>query len=193
MSLGTWNIDVTVGKYPQKVASAITKLQETIIGVQYEPIAYLGSQEVNGTNHAVLAEQIVVTERDSKNAVVLIFNEKPGDTEATLIGIDRIVEGSDVFGGVNIDINTEISDDLMRIWAKAFEGYVGARVTPFAFIGKQVVHGTNYIFAAKFSPAVQEPEDRVMLVIINDGEMNVRFVDMLETKYDASLGYAFTW
>lgn len=54
--IGNWDINVVVGKLPQKVATAFANLGETIIGATYTPIAYIGSQIVNGTNHAVLAE-----------------------------------------------------------------------------------------------------------------------------------------
>ena len=65
--IGSWNVDVTVGKLPQKVATAVGKLNESIVGTEYTPIAYLGSQVVNGINHAVLAEQVIVTGKIRRN------------------------------------------------------------------------------------------------------------------------------
>ena len=64
--LGGWNIGVVTGGMPQKVATAFGKLAEQLIGCEYTPIAYLGSQQVNGINHAVLAEQTVITGKDTK-------------------------------------------------------------------------------------------------------------------------------
>lgn len=74
--LGSWDVKVVVGSLPEKVATAVGELGEKLIGAEYTPIAYLGSQLVNGTNHAVLAEQVLTTGRDTKNIVVLTFNEK---------------------------------------------------------------------------------------------------------------------
>ena len=70
---GSWNVNVVTNGMPQKVATAIGALSEKLIGAEYEPIAYLGSQVVNGTNHAVLAKQILTTGRDTTNIVVIVF------------------------------------------------------------------------------------------------------------------------
>ena len=193
MGLGTWEVNISTDKYPQKVATALGNLAEKVLGVEYEPIAYLGSQTVNGTNHAILAEQDVLTGRDTKNIVVLIFNEKAGDTEATLIGIDRVVEGGYSFGGVAIDINTDIPLDTQEVWDEAFEGFVGSDVKPFAFIGTQMVKGTDFIFAAERTSVTKNPEKNAVLVTINPLTKSVRMVDMLATKHERMLGYAFTW
>lgn len=52
--VGEWKVEVNVGGMPQKVATAMGEIN--MLGAEYEPIAYLGSQVVNGVNHAVLAE-----------------------------------------------------------------------------------------------------------------------------------------
>lgn len=193
MGLGTWEINISTDKYPQKVATAFTDLAETVLGVEYEPIAYLGSQTVNGTNHAVLAEQDVLTGRDTKNIVVLVFNEKAGDTKATLIGIDRVIEGGYSFGGVAIDVDTDIPSDAQEVWDEAFEGFVGSDVKPFAFIGTQMTKGTDFIFAAERTSITKNPEKNAVIVTINPLTKSVRMVDMLATKHERMLGYAFTW
>ena len=55
--LGSWEVNVVTGGMPQKVATAFGELAGSLVGAEYTPIAYLGSQQVNGVNHAVLAEQ----------------------------------------------------------------------------------------------------------------------------------------
>ena len=42
----------------QKIASAVGELGE-LVGASYEAVAYMGTQPVNGVNHAVLAQQTV--------------------------------------------------------------------------------------------------------------------------------------
>ena len=194
MSFGSWNIDVHVGSnMPQKIASAMTDLENTLVGAEYKPIAYLGSQVANGTNHAVLAEQTVITGRDTHNVVVMIFNEKPNDVKATLVSIERIVEGGLPMGGTNVDVHTEIPADAKELWDDAFMGFVGAKVEPFALLGTQIVNGVNYIFAAKSTGVTLEPTAKVEIVTINSTTRRVTFVDALENRHQASLGYAFTW
>lgn len=190
--VGAWDINVSVGKMPEKVATACGKLNE-LVGAEYTPIAYLGSQVVNGTNHAVLAEQLVITGKDTKNVVVLIFNEKANEMEATLVNIERVVESGGELGGVSVDVKTEIPEEAQAVFDEAFNDRVGVKVEPFALLGTQVTKGTDYIFAAEVTPVVQEPEKKVAIIVVNGLEKTVVFADLLKGKVETMLGYAFTW
>lgn len=190
---GSWNVNVVTGGMPQKVATAFSALAEQLIGAEYEPIAYLGSQVVNGTNHAVLAKQVLTTGRDTTNIVVIIFNEKPNAMEDTLVSIDRIVEGGAPLGGIHIDPQIEIPADAKAAWNEAFGAWVGAKIEPIALLGTQVVKGTNFIFAATVTPVVPDAAAKASIVTVNPMTGTVAFADMLTTKHETSLGYAFTW
>lgn len=187
--LGAWNINVSVGSVPQKVATAIGAMAETLIGAEYTPIAYLGSQVVNGTNHAVLMEQLLTTGRDTKNIVVVIFNEKPNSLEVpSIVSIDRVVEGGTGLGGTVIDVKTDIPAEAKAVFAAAFKDFVGSKVDPFALLATQVVKGVNYVFAAEVTPVVADPEKKAELVVVNGLDKSVAFVPLLEDKMVASLG-----
>lgn len=188
----SWDIAVNTNGMPQKVATAFAKLNE-MVGAEYEPIAYLGSQVVNGTNHAVLAEQILITGRDTKNIVLIIFNEKPGEMELTLVAIERVMNGGTPLGGTIVDYQTEIPAEAKEAWAEAFEGFVGANVVPFVYLGTQVTKGVNYIFAATVTSVTETPKTGVAIVIVNAYERDVKFVNLLTDHQMATLGYAFTW
>lgn len=191
MNTGSWDIAVQIGKLPQKVATAFDSLN--IVGAEYELIAYIGNQVVNGTNHAVLAKQTILNGKDTENIVVMIFNEKPNDMNAVLVSIERILENGGSFGGVHVDVATELDDEVMDIWNDAFEGFVGSTVTPYALLGTQVTTGTEYIFAATLVTTALEPEEHAMIVTINPMAKKVKMGDMLTSKHETSLGYAFTW
>lgn len=193
MNTGSWEIKINFNGMPQKVATAFSKLTETMVGAEYEPIAYLGSQVVNGVNHAVLAKQIIVTGRDTENIVVLIFNEKPNSMEATLVSIERVVEGGLPMGGVSLDVQTELTTGVRSVWDKAMEGYVGAQIEPVVFLGTQVVNGINYIFVATCKAVAPEAVTEMRLVTINTLEHQVYFSDLLSNKQSNALKYAFTW
>ena len=49
---------------------------------------------------------IIINGKDTKNIVLVIFNEKPNTLEATLVSIERVVEGSNAMGGINVDAKT---------------------------------------------------------------------------------------
>lgn len=190
---GTWNVNVSTSGMPQTVASAIAGLGETLLGCTYTPIAYLGSQMVNGVNHAVLAEQAITTGQDTKNIVVLVFNEKPGDMKATLVSIDRVVASGAPLGGIHLAPTTEIPEDKMDEWKEAFNGFVGSYIEPFAYLGSQMVKGSNEIFAAVLTPVAPKATSKVVIVTLNTVIGSFALADVLSTRQENSLGYAFTW
>ena len=75
--LGGWNLDEVKGcNLPQKVATDFTAVTGELVGADYEPIAYLGSQQVNGTNYRILALQRMVTPNAEKRIVKMIIHEE---------------------------------------------------------------------------------------------------------------------
>ena len=77
MILGGWNLDEVKGcNLPQKVATDFTAVTGELVGADYEPIAYLGSQQVNGTNYRILALQRMVTPNVEKRIVKMIIHEE---------------------------------------------------------------------------------------------------------------------
>ena len=185
--VGKWEINVTVGKLPERIATGLSGL--SIIGAEYEPIAYLGSQVVNGTNHAVLAEQVLTTGRDVRNIVLMIFNER--DDAVTLSNIERVIESGGELGGFNVDVKTEIPKEAMEAFDKAVDGLIGFKMNPFALLGTQAA---GYAFAAEMIPATENPEKSAVLVEIDTLTKKVHITDIIEGRGRADgLGYAFTW
>jgi len=163
--LGAWNVGVVVNSMPEKVATAFAEITGTLKGAQYTPIAYLGSRVVNGTNHAILCEQVLTTGRDDKNVVMMIINEK--SEGFTLVSIDRVVEGTTGDGAVTVDVKTDIPTDAMVVFDEALVGFVGASVQPFALLGTQIVKGVDYIFACEVTLTTAVPVKKVSLVTVN--------------------------
>lgn len=190
--LGSWKINISVDGAPQKVATAISELNE-LVGAEYEFIAYLGSQVVNGTNHAVLCKQTLVIGKDVQNIVLVIFHEtKEG---VTVQSIERVVESGGELGGIAIDVKiNDMPEEAVNALNIVLSGFVGSKVTPVAFLGSQVTKGTNYIFLAEVAPVVPEPESQVAIIVANPMTNEITFINFLESKQDvATLGYAFTW
>ena len=78
MILDGWNLDEVKGcNLPQNVQSAFTGVTSELVGADYEPIAYLGSQQVNGTNYRILALMRAVAPNAEKKLVKMIINEAP--------------------------------------------------------------------------------------------------------------------
>jgi hypothetical protein len=187
--LGAWDININLNGMPQKVATAFESLSN-MVGASYKFIAYIGSQQVNGINHAILAEQTILTGKDVKNVVIIIFNEKGEDI--TLVSIERVVESGQVFGGTKVDVQTLLPDDARNLFTAAFTGILGGRYTPIAFLGTQVTTGIEYIYAATCDPATLGSME-FLLISINSLTHRVSVIDPLADKFDIALGYAFTW
>lgn len=77
MILGGWNLEEVKGcNLPQKVQSAFTAVTGEQVGADYEPICYLGSQTVNGTNYRVLAKRRLVIQNSEVQIVKMIIHEE---------------------------------------------------------------------------------------------------------------------
>ena len=153
MRFGSWKVNVVLDGMPQKVATAFGQLSETLVGAVYDPIAYLGSQMANGINHAILAEQTIVTGKDNNNVVLVIINEQP-QKRSTLVSITPVLSSGAPMGGITVDVETAFPKEAKEVFDKAFEGFVGTSINPFVYLGSQIVNGSNYFFAAEVSPLV---------------------------------------
>ena len=77
MVLGSWNLEEIKGcNLPQKVQSVFTAVTSDLVGADYEPIAYVGSQQVNGTNYRILALSQVIIPNSEKRIVKMIIHEE---------------------------------------------------------------------------------------------------------------------
>lgn len=88
--LGGWNIDeMKAVNLPQKAQSAFTAITGGLVGVEYMPVLYVGSQLVNGTNYCILALQTLVLPDPEKRLVKMIINV---DTKgaASLVSVSGI-------------------------------------------------------------------------------------------------------
>ena len=61
---------------PQKVQSVFTAVTGELTGADYEPVAYLGSQQVNGMNYRILCLQRLVIPNAEKKIVKMIIHEE---------------------------------------------------------------------------------------------------------------------
>ena len=166
MSVGNWNVHLSVSGMPETVATAFSDITNQLVGAEYTPIAYLGSQLVHGTNHAILAEQLLTTGKDVKNVVLMILNELDG--RFTVVGIERILSSGGELGGTEVDVKTEIPEVAAKVLKDAMGGFVGASIKPFALLGTQVVKGTNYIFAAEVETVTKDSTPKIAIVKAND-------------------------
>ena len=88
--LGGWNLDEIKGcNLPQKVQTDFTAVTSELVGAEYEPIAYLGSQVANGINYRILALQTMVIPNAEKKLVRMIINEA-SDGSVRLVSVSGV-------------------------------------------------------------------------------------------------------
>ena len=192
--VGAWKINVSMN-LPEPVATAIFSLSSELVGAEYVPICYLGSQIANGINHAVLAEQTVLSGKDTKNIVLLVFNEKPNDIAATCVAIERIVLGGIGMGGVKVTFEyPEMFDENTKaIWDETLAELVGANIKPIALVATQMVNGEDYVFVAEIRTIESDQAYDVAIVTINNRTKTAHIIGILDSRFENSLSYAFTW
>ena len=90
MVLGGWNLDEVKGcNLPQKVQSAFTAVTGDMTGADYEPVAYLGSQIVNGINYRILCKRRLVIPNSDVQIVKMIIHEET-DGSVRLISVSGL-------------------------------------------------------------------------------------------------------
>ena len=88
--LGGWNIDEMKSvNLPQKAQSAFTAVTGGLVGAEYMPVLYVGSQVVNGTNYCILAVQTIITGTPEKRLVKMIINVSSNGT-ASLVSVSGV-------------------------------------------------------------------------------------------------------
>jgi len=199
IKLGGWDINVSASGMPQKIASfmdgnGVVQMNNC----EYKFIATLGTQQVNGTNTAILAQQTVLTGKDVNNAAVLVFNTKPGSMDVALVETRVIVESGGPFGGISVNMSTIIPEEADEALKAALAEFTGSKIEPFAFIGTQVSKGVNYILAAKTTATALNAKPNLAIVTVRPLlEPKLEFSRMLDKgvndKEEPKLGYAFTW
>ena len=80
---------VELTEMPQKAASAWSAVND-LVGAMYKPIAYVGTQQVKGTNHWFIAEQTFLSAVGEKNIVTLAVNEFNGSFQVIPHTITKI-------------------------------------------------------------------------------------------------------
>ena len=93
LTTGGWKIENFKDvKLPQKAASVFSGAVEGLTGAGYAPLLFIGTQIVNGTNYAFIAQQTLVLAEPKKRIVKMIVNEGL-DGKYTVVSITPIIKG----------------------------------------------------------------------------------------------------
>lgn len=194
-SLGGW--EANNGKLSleenAEAKAAFEKATEGLTGYEYEPIALLGTQVVSGTNYSILARgKVVIPDAEPSYEIITIYEDLEGN--AIILGEKALVggEGKKAVGAFTAndgEYDFSKNAEVKAIFDKAFDGLVGASYEAVAYVGSQVVAGTNYLALFRETPTVPDAEPSFVLVTVYEdlkGNTKVLGMDkvLLDTEDD---------
>ena len=201
--VGGWTVAENTALTEEQKA-IFDKALETLIGVNYVPVALLGTQVVAGTNYCFLAQATVVyPDAAPQYKLVYVYADLEGNAAVLNIVDMPVVPNEDgtvtvpaaetLPGGWSYESDPAITDEVKADLEKALENLVGATYEPVANLASQVVNGMNRCILCKVSPVVPEPAAHYALVYVytsaDGSESSIRTIDfnldMPETEPDA--------
>ena len=152
----------------KKAKAAFEKATETLTGMEYEPVAVLGTQVVAGTNYCILCRgRATVPDAVPAVELVYIYEDLQGKAEVTgsktLIGSEVLDGGWSANTG---DFDLEKNADVKKAFVKATEAFTGSELEPVAYLGSQVVAGTNHLILCRSTAAVPGAEPEFSLAVV---------------------------
>ena len=144
-AVGGWTLNDS-GELSAEAKAAFDKAMEGLMGVNYTPVALLGTQLVSGTNYSILAEATVVyPDAQPYYAVVTVYEDLQGKAEIRNIAaldLGRIAESGEVV------IAEAPEEQLLGGWTVDRDGSVAVE-DAVLHLASQVVSGTNHCVLCK--------------------------------------------
>lgn len=152
------------------------KGMETLLGVDYAPLAYLGSQVVAGTNHVFLVKgTMVVPARPVSYALVYLYEDLQGNVKLLNIADLPIVPQADgtlalpeegLMGGWAYVEDPAFTDEDEAKLEAALQNQVGASYVIVACVAEQVVAGLNRCLLVQVTPVVPNARPHYALAYV---------------------------
>ena len=169
---GGWT-DAESTDVTDEVRNLLNKATANLAGGTYEPVAYIGSQVVAGTNHRILCKYTPATQ-DPKStyAIVTVYEDLEGNAEITeILNSEAEVLVTDVVfdGGWFAPETTKLPKEAVDALLKASANVVGATYRPVVLLGTQIVAGINYCMLCEVTPVTENPETHYSIVVVSQG------------------------
>ena len=147
-----------------------------LLGVDYVPLAYLGSQVVAGTNHVFLVKgTMVVPARPVSYALVYLYEDLQGNVKLLNIADLPIVPQEDgtlalpeegLMGGWAYVEDPAFTDEEEAKLEAALQNQVGASYAIVACVAEQVVAGLNRCLLVQVTPVVPNARPHYALAYV---------------------------
>ncbi len=169
---------------PEEVKSLLEQAAEKMTGADYVPCAYIGSQVVAGTNHALLCKVTpVVPDAKTRYSLVILYEDLEGNAEITDVRDCEAPapQNKGLLGGWSDSDSPVMTEEAEAALEKAVKELAGAKYRSVALLGTQVVAGTNYSILCEITAAVPEAEPFYsVLIVYEDLEGNAAVTDTFD-------------
>ena len=171
-----------------------------LLGVDYEPLAYLGSQVVAGKNHVFLAKGTAVTPAlPVSYALVYLYEDLQGGVKVLTVANLPIVPNEDgtlalpeegLMGGWAYVEDPAFTDEDEAKLEAALQNQVGASYAIVAYVGEQVVAGLNRCLLCQVTPVVPDARPHYALAYVyTDLEGNSSLTQVIDLDIGALCTY----
>ena len=171
-----------------------------LLGVDYEPLAYLGSQVVAGKNHVFLVKgTVVVPTRPVSYALAYFYEDLQGNVKLLNIADLPIVPQEDgtlalpeegLMGGWAYVEDPALTDEDEAKLEAALQNQVGASYAIVAYVGEQVVAGLNRCLLVQVTPVVPDARPHYALAYVyTDLEGNSSLSQVIDLDIGALCTY----
>lgn len=164
---------------PAEVRETFTKAMEGYVGMDFEPVAYLGSQVVAGTNYQILCLGTTVTAVPvTAYKVVTIYKDLEGNATVSNVAdfdIGAVEEMKDaqaqteqLAGGWTApEVHEEavLPEDAKEAFEKATSSLKGATYIPETLLGTKVIAGAEYAFLCHTEGVNGEPVHHAVIFV----------------------------
>lgn len=191
--VGGWSVPQDT-KITEEELKIFNKAIEGLTGVGYEPVAYLGSQVVAGTNHCFLCKSTVIYPGATNRYTLVYIYEKFDGTEEILKFEDVTLpgtadaDGTPIAGGWSYAEDPAVEGKVSEVVGKATGKLLGAEYESIAYIGSQVVAGMNHAVLCRVTAVSPDAESGYALVYIYEdlnGGVEVLEINEITLSIDA--------
>ncbi|WP_300367117.1 hypothetical protein [Brachyspira sp.] len=156
---GAWDINPKqVNAIDDDIKTIFSNATKELLGVKRELMLYLGSQIVNGVNHAFICRSEITYPSALPYYEIIICNVS-AQNEVSIVKLDKIIESSQSSVGgivctssdeakINIS-NSKEANDLIKIFQNAVKDISDVKYSQELYVANQVVKGNNYYFISK--------------------------------------------
>ena len=198
--VGGWTPAEDFGDITAERRAIFDKGMEALLGVDYAPLAYLGSQVVAGTNHVFLVKgTMVVPAQPVSYALAYFYEDLQGNVKLMNVADLPIVPQADgtlalpeegLMGGWAYVEDPALTDEVEAKLEAALQNQVGASYVIAAYLGEQVVAGLNRCLLVQVTPVVPNARPHYALAYIyTDLEGNSSLTQVIDLDVGAYCTY----